>query len=136
MNIDIKKKSTEKGGASLNLLIIGVILILAGNAGYQYIPTAYHGESIKQEMQAAVLQGMALPPSAGDPVKVTKARIEKLIASNDAPADAFVEVKLTNKAIQARVVYTKQVGLLPFGIYNYQYDFDYTASPNGFLTAN
>lgn len=133
---NLKKKNSENGGAGLNLLIIGVVLFLAGNAGYQYIPTAYNGESIKQEMQAAVLQGMALPPSAGDPVKVTKARIEKLIRSNDAPADAFVEVKLTKKAIQARVAYTQQVGLIPFGIYNYQYDFDYTASPTGFLTDN
>ena len=72
-----------------------------------YIPIAYNGESFKQEMQTAVVQGMALPPSAGDPVKVTKARIEKLIRSNDAPSDAFIEVKLAKKVIQARVAYTQ-----------------------------
>lgn len=136
MKEELKSRCSQHGGASLNLLIIGVILALAGNAGYQYIPTAYNGESIKQEMQAAVLQGLALPPSAGDPVKVTKARIERIVAANDAPADTFVEVKLTNKSMQGRVVYTKKVGLLPFGIYNYDYNFDFTATPNGFLTAN
>lgn len=132
----LKNRNSQRGSAGTNLLIIGIVLFLAGNAGYQYIPTAYHGESIKQEMQAAVLQGMALPPSAGDPVKVTKARIERIMRSNEAPADAFIEVKLNSKVMQARVVYTKKVGILPFGIYNYDYNFDFTASPNGFITAN
>jgi hypothetical protein len=134
MSKEFAKNKLEKGGAGVNLAIIMVVLILAGNAAYQYILTAYSGESIKQEMQAAVLQGLALPPSAGDPVKVTKARIEKIIASNDAPADAFVEVKLNKNTMQARVAYTKKVNLLPFGIYQYDYNFDYTAVPNGFLT--
>lgn len=127
------KNASEKGGAGVNFAIVIVILLLVGNAAYQYIPTAYQGETIKQEMQTAVVQGLALPPSAGDPVKVTKARIEKILTSNDAPADAFVEVKMNKNMLHARVAYTKKVNLLPFGIYQYDYVFDHTAVPTGFL---
>jgi hypothetical protein len=129
----LKNKNSQRGGAGLNVLIIFLILGLAGNAGYQYIPTAYNGETIKQEMNAAVLQAMALPPSQGDPVKVTRARIERVLQSNNAPVDAIVDVKMVNKAMQSRVSYTKKVSLLPFGIYDYDYNFDFTATSGGYL---
>jgi hypothetical protein len=47
--------SSERGGAGVKFLIIFVVLILAANAGYNYIPVAYAGESFRQEMQTAVV---------------------------------------------------------------------------------
>lgn len=127
-----KDWQTERGGAGVKLAAVLVVLILLAHAGYNYIPVAYEGESFKQEMQTAVVQGLALP-NAGKPVEATKARILRAAAQSNVPADAFVEVKQVNTVIQARVAYSKQVEMLPFGLYTYNYEYDHTATPTGFL---
>ena len=68
-----------------------------------------------------------------NPVDNVKTRVTKAIQENNIPADAVVEVKQVGNAITARVAYSKQVNILPFGIYKYNYKFDYTATPTGFL---
>ena len=40
------RTQSERGGSRLNLLIVVVILVLVGNAGYNYIPVAYEGEDL------------------------------------------------------------------------------------------
>ncbi len=129
----VKNRSSERGGASTKFLIVAVVLVLIGNAGYQFIPVAYNAESLKQDMQTAVVQGLAMPGRM-TPVEMVKQKIQGSVQSNNIPADAFVEVKQTGNLIQAHVVYTKEVPILPFGIYNYQYQFDHVATPTGFLT--
>jgi len=115
------------------LLVVVLVLVLIGNAGYQWIPVAYAGESLKQDMQTAVVQGLAAPGKAS-PVDLVKRKILASVQSNDVPDDVIIEVKAANNNIHAHVAYTKEVPLLPFGIYNYQYEFDHTATPSGFLT--
>jgi hypothetical protein len=129
----IKKSGSERGGAGVKFLIVVVVLYLIGNAGYQFIPVAYAGESLKQDMQTAVVQGLALPGRMS-PVDTVRAKIQNAVTSNNVPDDALVEVKQVNNIIQAHVMYTKDVPVLPFGIYNYHYQFDHTATPTGFLT--
>ncbi len=109
-----------------------LVLFLLAHAGYNYIPVAYDGESFKQEMQTAVVQGLALP-NGGKPIETTKARILRAAAQSNVPADAFIEVKQVKTVVQARVAYSKQVEILPFGLYTYDYEFDNTATPTGFL---
>jgi len=133
MNKAVEKRSSEHGGAGVKFLIIAVVLFLIGNAAIHFIPVAYNGESLKQDMQTAVVQGLAMPGRMS-PVDMVKQKIQNSVQSNDIPPDAFVEVKLVNKVVQAHVAYTKEVPILPFGIYNYQYEFDHTATPTGFLT--
>jgi len=130
----LNKRSSERGGAGVKLLVVALVLFLIGNAGYQWIPVAYAGENFKQEMHAAVLQAMTIPPSAGNPVELTKKRLQKLAVSNSLPLDTFIEVKVVNNNFQARVNYIQQVPLLPFGLYNYEYKFDQVVTPTGFLT--
>ncbi len=133
MKNKIKKDwRNECGGASVKLAAVLVVLFLLAHAGYNYIPIAYDGESFKQEMQTAVVQGLALP-NGGKPVETTKARILRAAAQSNVPADAFVEVKQVKTVIQARVAYSKQAEILPFGLYTYNYEFDHTATPTGFL---
>jgi hypothetical protein len=84
-------------------------------------------------MQTAVVQGLALPTKMS-PVDAVKAKIQNAVQSNHVPDDAFVEVKQVNNIIQAHVIYTKEIPVLPFGMYNYQYQFDHTVTPSGFLT--
>ena len=127
-------RHSERGGAGVKLLVVAVILILAANAGFQYIPVAYNAESFKQEMSTAVVQAIALPSSYGKTTDVIKQKIIAAAQTHDLPLDFQLDVKEKNKTITARVYYVKSVPILPFGIYDYQFVFDHTAAPNGFLT--
>lgn len=131
-NETVEQRNAERGGASVKFLIIFVALILIARAGYNYIPVAYEGEDLKQEMDTAVVQAMALGNNT-DAVGLTKSKIQRVIASNDIPPNAFVEVKQINNLCQARVAYQQQVEILPFGLYSYTYQFDHTSMPSGFL---
>lgn len=127
-------RHSERGGAGVKLLLVAVVLILAANAGFQFIPVAYNAESFKQEMSTAVVQGIAMPSSYGKTTDVVKQKIIAAAQAHDVPLDFQLDVKEKNKTITARVYYVKSIPLLPFGIYDYQYVFDHTAAPNGFLT--
>lgn len=129
-----KNRHSERGGAGVKLLLVGIILVLAANAGFQFIPVAYNAESFKQEMSTAVVQAIALPSSYGKTTDVVKQKIVAAAQAHDVPIDFQLDVKEKNKTITARVYFVKNVPVLPFGIYEYQYVFDHTAAPNGFLT--
>lgn len=123
---------SQHGGAGVKFMIVLFVIVLAANAGFNYIPVAYAGESFKQDMQTAVVNGLALPGRL-NPVDVVKAKVQKAASDNDVPTDAFIEVKQVGNTIHAHAVYSKQVNLLPFGLYHYNYQFDHTAVPTGFL---
>ena len=124
---------SERGEAGAKLLLVLTILILIGHAGINYVPVAYAGESLKQDIQTAIIQGLATPSRVGTPAQFVRDKIDRAVAANDVPKDAFVEVKQNGKTLQARVYYTKTVNILPFGIYKYNYVFDQTVTPTGFL---
>lgn len=128
-----KSRNGERGEAGAKLLIVLTVLILIGHAGINYVPVAYSAESFKQDMQTAVVQGLATPSKAGKPTDFVKDKIARAISANDIPADAYVEVTQNGKALQARVYYSTIVNILPFGMYKYNYVFDHTATPTGFL---
>lgn len=129
----VETRSSEHGGAGVKLLMVALVLFLIGNAGYQFIPVAYAGESLKQDMQTAVVQGLAAPGKIS-PVDLVKQKIQVSAQSNKIPLDVLIEVKAVNNMIQAHVAYTQEVPVLPFGLYNYHYEFDHVATPSGFLT--
>lgn len=128
---NLKENNSQTGSANTKLLVMLLVIFLIGHAGYNYVPTAYDAESFKQEMQTAILQGMSAPPNVL-PADIVKGRIQKAMVANNVPTDAVVTIK-PGANISARVTYTKQVNILPFGIYKYQYHFDNTATPTGFL---
>ena len=130
----VQKRGSERGGAGVKLLIFLLVLVLIGNAGYQWVPVAYAGESLKQDMQTAVIQGLAAPIRVS-PVDLVKRKIIASVQSNNIPPEEVsIEVKATKTTVEAHVYYVQEVPILPFGIYNYQYEFDHTATPSGFLT--
>ena len=133
MNMNISQSESERGGAGFKFVLSLVVLFLVAHAGYQYVPVAYAAESLRTDMQTAVLQGMALPGKV-NPIDNVKERIQKSAYSNDIPTDVVIDVRKAGNVIYARVIYRKQVNLLPFGLYKYVYAFDYTATPTGFLT--
>ncbi|HEX8288771.1 MAG TPA: hypothetical protein VF556_12280 [Pyrinomonadaceae bacterium] len=129
-----KNRAGERGSAKTKFLLMLVVLFLIGNAGLNYIPVAYEGESFKQEMQTAVVQGLATPTNGAKPTDFVKQKLKRAAQENNLPSDAFVDVKQNGNSIQARVYYLKPVQVLPFGLYTYNYEFDHTATPLGFLT--
>jgi hypothetical protein len=132
MQHHLRQRDTERGGAGVKFLAFLVLIVLVAHAGYNYVPVAYSAESLKTEMHTAVLQGLALPGKV-NPVDNVKARIARSIEQNQIPPEAFVEVKQAGNVLTAHVAYTKDVNVLPFGIYKYKYQFDHTATPTGFL---
>lgn len=132
MNNLATKRPSERGSAGVKFAIALAVIVLTAHAGFNYVPAAYDAESLKSEMSTAVLQGLALPGKV-NPVENVKTRIQKAILQNNIPADAVLDVKMNASVITARVAYTKPINILPFGIYRYNYQFDHTATPSGFL---
>ena len=128
----LKNRRTELGGASMKFMLVVLVLAVIVNAGINYIPTAYQGENFKQEMQTAVINATAMPASMGNPTEMLKAKLNKLAADNQLPP-ALIDVRQTNNVVSAHVKYSKEISIVPFGIYNYHYEFDHTATPTGFL---
>jgi hypothetical protein len=132
MNNEYRK--TERGSAGIRLLIVALVLFLIANAGYQYVPVAYQGENLKQEIQTAVVNGVALPGIGKNPADAVRDKVIAAVRNNNLPANTVVQVKQLNAVVQAHVAYTKPVPVLPFGLYTRNYEFDYTATPTGFLS--
>jgi hypothetical protein len=128
----MNQQNSEHGGASTKFLIIIIALFLIANAGYNYIPVAYEAEDFKQEMETAVVQAMALPGNM-DTIAITKLKLQRVASANNVPPNVFIEVKQNNGIYQARAAYSKEIKMLPFGLYDYVYVFDHTATPTGFL---
>ena len=132
MNKLVKNRDTERGSAGVKFAIFLAVVIILGNAGYNYVPVAYNASALKGDMDTAVLQGMAMPGKI-NPIDNVKERIQKAITVNNVPKEATLDVKQVGNGINARVTYSQQVSMLPFGMYKYNYAFDYTATPTGFL---
>ncbi|MEO8572768.1 MAG: hypothetical protein ABI481_02275 [Pyrinomonadaceae bacterium] len=125
-------RSSERGGAGIKFLLVFMVIAMAANAGINYVPVAYQGASFRQEMDTAVVKGLGASGRI-NPVEAVKASIKKASFDYDIPDDAFVEVKPVNGIVEAHVVYSRRVEMLPFGIYRYDYNFDYLAKPVGYL---
>ena len=123
---------SERGSAGIKLLLVAVVLIIVGNAGLNYIPVAYQGASFQQEMDTAVVKGLGASGRI-NPLEAVKASIKKASFDYDIPEDAFVDIKPVNGIVEAHVIYSRQVDMLPFGMYKYAYNFNYLAKPTGYL---
>ncbi len=128
-------RRSERGSATIKFTLVFVVLALLAHAGWNYVPVAYEGASFRQEMDSAVVKGLAATGRI-KPLEVVQASIRK--ASNDynIPEDAYVDVKPVSGVIEAHVVYTRSINMLPFGIYKYDYNFEYVARPTGYLLKN
>jgi len=131
-NLTNNRKS-ERGGAGVKLIIVLTVLITFAHAAYNYIPVAYEAENFKQEMGTAVIQGVAMPGANLTATDAVRIKVQRAAVNNNLPSNALIEVKSANNVVQAHVNYTKSISIIPFGIYNYNYQFDNTATPTGFL---
>ncbi len=84
-------------------------------------------------MQTAVFHAVALPGANVTMIDSAKHKVMMAAANNNVPKNVLIEVKQNGSVIQAHVKYSKQVSILPFGLYKYNYQFENTATPTGFL---
>ena len=130
-NLNIRH--SERGSAGAKLIVFAVLFILVAHVIYNFVPVAYQGQSFKQDMDTAVIQAYTLPANHGKPEQIAQDKLKRLITINNLPIDTFVDVKAKGRSLTVRVYYVKKVPILPFGLYEYDYVFDYTATPQGFL---
>ena len=125
-------RSSERGSAAIKATLVFLVIALFANAGLNYVPVAYQGASFKQEMDTAVVKGLGASGRI-KPMDAVTASIKKASFDYEIPDDAFVEIKPVNGVVEAHVVYSREVSMLPFGLYRYNYNFDYVAKPTGYL---
>ncbi|MBC7797287.1 MAG: hypothetical protein H7Z37_10480 [Pyrinomonadaceae bacterium] len=131
-------RQSEQGGAATKLLIVVVILFIIGHAGYIYIPTAYGAENFKQRMKEIVVRAYAMPNVPESSPEAVKAKIRQVADIEGVPSDAVIKIEKPGEngvaSMRARVTFTKQISLLPFGLYKYNFQFDHKAQPDDFLS--
>jgi hypothetical protein len=123
----------ELGGSKATLTIILVILFLGGYAGINYVPIAYSESDIKTQMQTITTNAIILPASTtnNNQVAWTTAELNHLAQNYDLPPSVF-KAEIAGPAVKASINVHRKIPLLPFGLYNYEYDFVYSASSAGF----
>lgn len=129
-----KERKAERGGAGVKLMLVAIVIILVAHAGYNFVPVAFQAEDFKQEMETAVVQGVSLPSTYGAPTEAVRFKLNNAARASQLPSDTLIEVKEKNNIVTARVFYSKKVQLVPFGLYEYDYVFDHSATPSGFLS--
>ena len=129
---DYDRRNGEQGSAGIKFLFIVLVLGVFANAGINYLPVAYQAANFRQEMDTAVVKGLAAPGSMR-PADVVKASLAKADRDKDIPPEAIIDIRPAGNVVQAQATYTRQVQLLPFGLYKYNYNFNYVAAPTGYL---
>lgn len=131
----VRSSNSEHGGAGVKFLLVVVVLFCLGHAGFVYVPVAYEAEDYKQRMNELVTNAFALPNSPTSSPEAIKQRLRNYGNDYGIPANAVILVdKAENGAPRAQVKYSREMELLPFGLYRYNYEFNHIAMPNGFLT--
>jgi hypothetical protein len=132
MNSLRNHRTSERGSAGLKVLLVFLGLFLVGHGLWNYVPVAYNGASFKQEMDTAVVKALAASGQI-KPMDAAAATVTKAAHDYGIPADAIIEVKPVGGVVQVYASYTQPVNILPLGLFKYNYKFDYTARPVGYL---
>lgn len=117
----------ERGTARLKLIIFLAIVVIAGYAGYMYIPVAidayYFKDAMQNKVNLAVAQGY-------DGAWLTD-QISKSKAEHNVPDNAVITPSQKEGRMEVRVQFTRPIST---PLFTYNYDFDYTAQSTTFLT--
>jgi hypothetical protein len=117
----------EQGGATLNFVIILLLLAAGGLFAYKYVPVVYEAEEFKTEMQKAVDGAGAM----GRTTEWVTSEIVKAYGTHNIPPDAAMKVeKLSGGGYRVNVKYTRPIEMPGF---TYNYEFDKTVTTSGFL---
>ncbi len=120
-------RAGEYGGARLKFVIVMVIFIAVGYAGYLYVPVQFDAwrfkDLMKHECDVAAAQGYK-PDWVRD-------QLVKSAAEYSVPADAVITAQQAENKMTVRVQFIRPI---EFPGYTYNYEFDHTAKSTDFLT--
>ena len=121
-----KRRSGERGNATLKFLIVMAILGSIAYAGYLYVPVAFQANAYKDTMQhyADVAATQGYPPSW------TAEQLLKTGAEYDVPSDAVITPMRRDNRLEVRVQFVRPI---EFPGYTYNYEFDHTVKSTAFL---
>jgi len=123
-----KSYQDQRGGTKMYALVALLVLFLLVHAGWNYLPAIYQCEAFKTEMQTAAVQVISTPHGLNEPLAdKLKKRLRLAANDNGVPANALIEVTEAGGILKAHVRFTREINLLPFGLYKYHYQFDNTA---------
>lgn len=128
-----QRRVSERGGSKVTLTIVLLVLGLALYAAINFIPIAFADSDIKQQMQTIATNATILPAATtgNNQIPWATTELNRLAASYDLPKEAF-KAEIAGPAVRTSVKYKRKVSILPFGLYDYEYDLAYTASTAGF----
>ncbi len=133
MNQELRNtRHSERGGAAVKLLVVLVLLVIIGRAGWNFVPVWYEGQSAKQEMATAVKKAVTLPDK-NNPKATLIRGLDVLKRASVIPNDASVQITEPKGALQVKIRYSRKVSILPFGLYDYDFVFNHTATANGII---
>ena len=110
----------EQGGASLNLLIVVLLIGAVVYAASQYAPVAYDAAGYKQKIEETVGKAAGL----GYSTEWVKRELTASGTEYNVPSDAQINVEQRDGMLQATVQFTRPVTLPG---YTYEYNFNYSA---------
>lgn len=134
-NLAHSHRKHERGGATVKFLAVIILIFLTAHAAFNYIMVWYQCTQFKEAMIESVTQAYAMPNSN---LNVPENLLKKLRARGNedgVPANAIIKVEKQPAGIQARANFVREINLLPFDLYKYNYQFDYIATPpSGFAS--
>ena len=123
-------RRSEQGSTTTKFVLVLIALILVGYGGFNYVVNSYQCSHLKDKMQEIITQVYALPNNKGlNDVEAIRQKIRSIADYDNVPADAVINVNKKPGGTEAQVTFTRDVHLLPFNMYKYKYQFDYTAKP-------
>ncbi len=119
MRVLCGRRSAQRGGARLNLLIVLAVICAAAYAGYQVVPVIYRASTFESFMQETVNQAAYTDKNGA----WVEQQLRRSFADYDVPPDASVHAGVNNGRVEARVQYARTI---PLAVTQYGYTFDKT----------
>ena len=121
------RRANERGGARLNLLIVGAVIAVVAYAGYQYVPVAFQASQLKVFMQDTVNNAAI----TGKNAQWAEEQLRKNLTEYGAPPNTRITVANRESRLEAHVQYTVPI---PLFVTTYEYKFDHTTRSSNFFT--
>lgn len=121
------RRTNERGGSRLNLLIVLAVVATVAYAGYNYVPIAYQASQLKIYMEDTVNKAVITDKNA----QWAEEQLRKSLPEYGAPPNTLITVAKRESRLEANVQYTIPI---PLFVTTYQYKFNYTTRSSNFFS--
>lgn len=123
-------RESEQGSSTTKFVLVLIALLLVAYGGFNYVVLTYQCSHFKEKMQEIITQAYSLPnnKTLNDPEAIRQ-KIRSIGDYDGVPADAVINVIKKPSGTEAQVTFARDTNLLPFNMYKYKYQFDFTAKP-------